>query len=309
MRIIDLNDPNALNPYHRVAVALGNFDGLHLGHQSIIGRTRSGDADEISAVLLFKHHTQSELSAERFCPLTDNADKLAILERLGIDAVFMIDFDRDFMNLTKEAFIEKILVAKIHTSRIVVGQDYTFGRNAEGTSAFLIQAAATYGYAVDCVEDVTYHGDRISSTRIRSAIEAGDIEAANAMLGRTYEIGGSIVTGDRRGRLLGFPTANCELSFPYCLPRAGVYMTYSRFNGEGETYYGMTNIGTNPTFTEAKNVRIETHLFDFEGDVYDQAVRIGFIQYERPDMKFRSADALVKQMKADERQIRSKLPK
>lgn len=306
MHIIDLNCAEGPIPFDATSIALGNFDGFHNGHRELIRRTIQIERSRgyTSAVLLFKTHTRDILNTNGTGQLNSLNDKLQRLQGLGVSCVFLVEFDREFMNQTKEEFLDDFLIGRLRAKSIVVGDDYRFGRKAEGDVAFLKSRAEKTELKVDIIPEVRLEGLRISSTRIREALRAGAVEWANTMLGYPYRVRGTIVRGASRGHNLGFPTANLKLDFPYVIPKDGVYLTLTRFEGEEHGIYGMTNIGTNPTFTDENVTKIETYLFDFSGDCYGKYANIEFLRYERSDMKFESADELIAQMRRDDQMLR-----
>lgn len=302
MQIIDCDMRNRQAPAGSKIIALGNFDGLHRGHQALIREAvlQSKKEGALSACLLFKHHTTALLSDHSQCYLTSVEDKIALLDQFGIDVVFLKEFDQKFRSLTKEDFIENVLKNQLHASCVIVGNDFRFGVKAQGTVWDLKKAQENHRLNVSVVDDVLYQGKRISSTRIREAVLAGRVEEAGDMLGRPFQLSGRVVHGSHRGQSkLNFPTANLELHFPYVLPTNGVYLTEVFW--EDEHAYGMTDIGTNPTFTDQSVLKIETHIFDFHGDLYGKNMRLNFLRFERRDIKFRCAEELSAQMKEDQR--------
>ncbi len=307
MKIIDLDEKEVDNPSSDMSIALGNFDGLHIGHRALIHRSVSeaGRIGGLSGVLLFKNHTSDYVSRERGHLLMRLDDKIRLLEELHIDVVFLITFDAAFMSIPKGRFVSHFLVETLHAKNVIVGEDYRFGFHASGDVPFLQEQGKHFDFSVCAVPDVTYGGERISSTRIRQCLLSGALPAANEMLGASYAMRGRIVSGAGRGRHLGFSTANLALDFPYCIPKNGVYLTRSCLGRERRgPYYGMTNIGTNPTFTDSPDIKIETHLFDFSENLYKQEIRIEFLRYERGDIKFHDRAELIARLREDERVLR-----
>ena len=308
MKIIDCDQDDAFFPGDQ-SMALGNFDGIHLGHQALIHCAMDYAHQEkiLSSVLLFKQHTLEEISHSPVSHLTSLKDKLEILDRMGLDYVFLKTFDHDFMSIDKKDFLEDFLLDRLHVKHIVCGQDYSYGRLAQGRVNDLLEGQDRLGYQVSLLPYVEDGKGRISSSRIREAVAEGRVEEAQAMLGRPYRMTGRVVPGAQRGRDLGFPTANIDLDFPYILPANGVYLTRSTVGGK--TYYGMTNIGSNPTFVLDGPVNIECHLFDFHGDLYGQVFNLQFLYFERGDLVFQNAEELIEQIKNDERILRSMVRK
>ncbi|MDD7593608.1 MAG: riboflavin biosynthesis protein RibF [Peptoniphilaceae bacterium] len=304
MKIID-SDHSFSAPSTGCVIALGNFDGIHLGHQRLLAKARAlGDADALDvAVLLFKTHTKAVLVPEEKRYLSSTEDKLKSLEGFGVDRVYLRTFDAAFARTPKEVFLRDVLVSQLKAVHVVTGEDYTFGRDAAGTVDDLI-AAQEAGLLQVHVEDyVDYEKERISSTRIRHAVADGRVEDARAMMGKPYHLVGTVGHGAHRGHHLGYATANLNLSFPYVLPGEGVYLTKSHLGGR--IYYGMTSVGDNPTFTDTAGVTIETNLFDFDADIYEAPMQLDFLRFERHNVKFDTADALREQLVADERLLRA----
>lgn len=309
MKIIDCDSGNIEKLNMPVSIALGNFDGLHLGHQELINRAVMKENEGFySGVLLFKNHT-TELfnNSDEECFLTELEDKIELLKEAGISVIFLQTFDREFASIEKSDFIKNVLVEKLQVGHIVVGRDYKFGKKAMGNVDDLINVKDFLGFSIDICDDVEYLKRRISSTRIREEIRLGNLKNATAMLGRYYHITGEITHGASRGRKLGYPTANLECDFPYVIPKRGVYITRMKFDSSNEYTYGMTNIGTNPTFEISNIDKIETHLFDFSENIYGKKAKLEFIEFIRDDYKFDSKEALSEQIHIDEENIRRKL--
>lgn len=304
MRIIDC-DENFTKFNKPVSIALGNFDGIHKGHKKLIEKAIkiASMEDAVSSVLLFKQHSKSRTGNIKTGFLTSLEDKLVILKDMGLDIVYIKEFDESFMKLGKRAFVEDILINKLNAKHLICGDDYSFAYMAEGHTKDLKKMQENYDYSVHIVDYVLYKGERISSSRIRNDIKLGLLENANDMLGRSYTIKGKIVRGDGRGKLLGFATANLMPDFPYVIPKSGVYLT--RLCVKNNFYYGMTDIGINPTFKEMGNLKIETYIFDFDADIYSEDMELSFLRFERDDMKFNSPSELVDQLRYDENLLRS----
>lgn len=286
-----------------MVIALGNFDGIHIGHQALITRTVeiAREKGVSSAVLLFKNHTESLFGATLVPRLSNLEDKIDRIQSLGIDTVILKTFDTAMAAMGKDAFLSSLRSFRVQ--HIVTGRDYTFGHKAEGDVSDLYQAERDGMFAVTIVEDVLYEGERISSTRIREALLQGEVERARVMLGAPYHLRGKVVHGARRGHSLGYATANLVSDFPYVLPGEGVYLT--RANIDGTRYYGMTSVGTNPTFTPEGQTTVETNLFDFDRSIYDATLVLSFLRYERGNITFETKEELAEQMREDERLLRA----
>ena len=279
-----------------VAVALGMFDGMHVGHRALIARTVEYAAKQgcLSAVYTFANHPSTVLGGGSAL-LSDAAERAALMRSLGCDIVRMDTFTRELAALTPEAFVE-MLFESWQVRRFVVGFNYTFGRFGEGTPEMLTALGARMGFSVDTVEPVLYRGEPVSSTRIRAAIEAGDVASATDMLSRPYALTGEVVANRRIGRRIGFPTANIAAEPGRVVPARGVYATEAVVRGE--TFRAVTNVGMNPT-VGGDRLSIETHLIGFSGDAYGQPLTVRFLQRLRGETTFENVDALKRQIAQD----------
>lgn len=286
-------------------IALGNFDGVHRGHQKLLVTAKeiAKKRGLCPSVLLFKNHTSSLLEAKTKRYLMQVEDKTRRLHAFGIENIFLCTFNAAFAAQEKEVFIRDILYRDFQVRHVVVGKDYRFGAHAAGSVADLLAAEKEGLFRVRVVDDVCYEGARISSTRIREAIQQGEVDRANAMLGFPYTISGKVVHGKRRGHGLGFATANLGISFPYLIPHEGVYLTEGILHGE--SHFGMTSVGTNPTFQDGTEIRIETHFFDFTENIYDVPMALSFLRFARKNIRFSDPLQLTKQMQKDEALLRS----
>ena len=285
------------------AVAIGNFDGVHRGHQSLIAHTKIL-APKLG-VLVFEPHPQEffKPGAERF-RLTPFRAKARLLERFGADVLYALHFDAGLAALTADEFIAKVLVAGLGAKHIVVGEDFQFGKGRTGNVELLKRRGAEAGFGVSTFDLVGAGPQaKISSTRIREALRAGEPQEAARLLGHWWTVEGRVEAGDKRGRTIGFPTANVSLE-GYLEPALGVYAV--RVEVAGKTYDGVANFGRRPTF-DKKDVLLEVHLFDFAGDLYGQQIVVAFIAHLRPEQKFAGLDALKAQIAEDARKARALL--
>lgn len=288
------------------AVAIGNFDGVHLGHQAVLGTTRkiAQGAGAPLGVLTFEPHPRAFFAAQngKDLPpfrLMDAATRAHRLEKLGVDYVFEVPFDAKFSSLSDLEFSRDIMAGALGLSHVVVGADFCFGQGRQGNAATLTKHGADLGFGVT-IADLKNLGDQtISSTNIRRALAAGDPRKAAAMLGHWHRIDGPVLHGEKRGRDLGFPTANMSIDGLHP-PAFGVYaVTVDVLTGPNVgTYQGATSIGVRPMFGENK-ANCETYLFDFEGDLYGQTLSVGLVEYLRGEEKFDGLEALISQMNAD----------
>lgn len=286
------------------AIALGNFDGVHLGHQRVLepilsfARESGGDRPHLSAVT-FTPHPREFFSGQSWQLLTPLGEKVEQLEKLGLEQLVLLPFDRELAILSPQQFVEEILVKQLQARRISIGEDFRFGHRRVGTAQDLKTLAAKFGVAVTvCPLRNTEGADvRISSSLIREALASGDISQANRMLGRGYSLSGKVVEGQQLGQKLGFPTANLAVLSEKLLPRKGVYGVRVALAGEPEIK-GVMNIGDRPTVGGNK-LTVEVHLLDWSGDLYGQQLTASIEEFLRPEQKFPSLEALKAQIAAD----------
>jgi riboflavin kinase/FMN adenylyltransferase len=305
MKIIDLNNYEEKNC--ETAVALGNFDGIHIGHKCLIEDmiTKAKIRALKPSILLFTNHTKTILNnnSARFQIITSNEQKLKILDKLGVENVYNINFDEKIMQLSGEEFVEKIIIEKLNAKLVTVGFDYRFGYKALGNSEYLKEIGKVKGFETNIIEPVYIGEEIVSSTKIRDLIRIGNIKKVNEFLGHYYTIIGRVVEGENRGSKMGYPTANVELQYNYIVPKTGVYKT-SILLGNKE-YLGLTNIGYNPTFNE-KKLKIENHILDFNEDIYGQTIEVKFIDFIRDDIKFNTVKELIEQIEKDINYVKSR---
>jgi riboflavin kinase / FMN adenylyltransferase len=288
-------------------VAIGNFDGLHRGHRMVIERARAlaSTLNAPCAVLTFEPHPGDYFRGPNTVFRLTPADiKAKALERLGIDGMIVLTFDKSLASRSAEEFVTEILVGRLGIRAAVAGYDFHFGAGRSGTPQFLKEAGARYGFAVEIVERISAadgtEGVAASSTAARAALEAGDAALATKLLGHPFAVMGKVIKGQRRGRTLGFPTANL-LPDASCRLRHGVYAV--RVVARTKTYDGVASYGRRPTFDNGRAL-LEAFLFQYSGDLYDETIEVLFIEWIRPEAKFASIEALVAQMKEDERRAR-----
>ena len=289
------------------AVSLGNFDGIHKGHQKLMKRNVeiSRSQNLVSSVLLFKENSKKTLRDEKEY-LTSIDDKIEILSDLGIDTFCILDFNEKFRSLSPKDFISKILYDKLNTKYVIIGEDYKFGKDALGNRKTLKKYEDYYSYKTEVVDFELDGGEKISSRTIRELIKKGQIEKANKYLNRYYKIRGEVVHGHQRGRTLNFPTANLKTNFSYIIPADGVYLT--RIKVLDGYHYALSNIGSNPTFeNDIRN--IETYILDFDKDIYEENISIEFLEFFRSDIKFNSKEELIEQMESDKKKAYESLEK
>ncbi|MFZ0726449.1 MAG: bifunctional riboflavin kinase/FAD synthetase [Desulfobacterales bacterium] len=301
MEIIrSLDDISA--PFKRAVVTIGNFDGVHLGHQALFHEVveKAEAIDGTSVAMTFEPHPMRVLNGANHPPLITILDqKIDLIQRLDIDVLIVVPFTRQFAALSPREFVEDVLIRKIGMTAIVVGKDYTYGRNREGTVGLLKTFAELFDFEVllsDWIQAIRDPEGRISSTRIRELVIEGHVDEVQPLLGRYYQIRGTVTTGrNRGGRLLGFPTANITLQDELC-PKTGVYAV-TVLCGD-EQFDGVANIGYSPTFDDHL-FTVEVYILDFDRNIYDRKIRVNFIKRIRDELKFSSIAALSEQIKKD----------
>lgn len=289
-------------PYNNAVITIGNFDGVHIGHQALFHEViEKADAiDGTSIVMTFEPHPVRVLKQNDHPPLiTLYEQKVELIESSGIDVLICIPFTLEFAAISAKEFVEDILLSRIGMKAIVVGEDYTFGKNRKGDIKLLQTYAKNHGFEVivaDWILTLNKSSDRISSTRTRKLVMAGRVAEAQKLLGRHYQIRGVVTTGrNRGGRLLGFPTANIILHDELC-PKTGVYAVSGELGSK--THKGVANIGYSPTFGD-QVFSVEVHILDFNENIYDRKIRVNFIQRIRDEKKFSNISELSEQIKKD----------
>jgi riboflavin kinase/FMN adenylyltransferase len=280
-----------------VVATLGNLDGVHRGHQALLGRLNQEKAKGASVVISFYPHPGTVLGKMPRVPLlTTLRQRVEIMARYGVDLFFMIHFTRPFSKLRAGDFIDRYLIDRLNVGHLIIGPDAHVGFEREGTPEFIERYLSARGRRVTVLPFVEVGGERISSKRIRSVIAAGDVAGAAELLGRLYEVNGFVERGDQRGRLLGFRTANVPLG-RFAVPAFGVYATWITL--KGVRYAGVTNIGVRPTFGGVRPT-IESHLLDYSGgDFYGERVGVEFVSRLRAEMKFPAVSELIEQIRRD----------
>jgi len=289
-----------LRPHHRGCVAtIGNFDGVHLGHQAVLGQLAE-QAESMGlpmVVITFEPQPQEYFAPAQAKPrLTRFREKYQALKRYSVDRVLCLRFDQSLSCLEAEAFIDKVLIQGLDVKYLVVGDDFHFGKQRLGTFDLLYQYGQKAGFPVVNMHTFNIDGERVSSTRVREALEQGDLAMAEKLLGRPYRMCGRVAHGDKRGRTIGFPTANIHLHRK-ASPVQGVYAV-EMFGVEGEPVAGVANVGNRPTVDGTRSL-LEVHLFDFSQEIYGRYVHVNFLHKIRDEMKFDSFDQLKLQIQAD----------
>ncbi|HAQ19394.1 MAG TPA: riboflavin biosynthesis protein RibF [Prolixibacteraceae bacterium] len=295
----DLNSFQAKNP----VLTIGTFDGVHLGHRKIIDRlcdlARKMNGE--SVIFTFDPHPRKVVAPDESSLriLTTLDEKIELFEQSGIDHLIIYPFTAEFSQLSYQQFVEDILVGQIHTKYLVVGYDHKFGKNRQGNFEFLKNCAARLDFQIEKLDVLLMNESSVSSTKIREAIQRGDVETANAFLGYPFTLHGKVVEGQKLGRKIQFPTANVAASDPdKIIPGFGVYAV--QVNVQGQWYQGMLNIGNRPTVNNNADHRsIEVHIFDFEADIYDLPIELMFFKKLREEQKFNSLEDLKYQLEKD----------
>lgn len=285
-------------------LALGNFDGLHRGHQKIIERVRRSAADRngASLVLTFDPHPPRVVRPDKAPPLLMTMpQKLEALSHAGLTGAAVVRFTEAFSKWSPDAFVRQVLVEWLRVSEVWVGADFLFGHERAGTFSVLRALGQQYGFKAEKIDPVRYKEFVVSSTRIRRLVAEGRVDEAGALLGHHYAIGGTVVHGAQRGRLLGFPTANLSTDNEL-VPPTGVYATAAEIGGT--RWPAVTNIGVRPTFESGGAVTIESHVLGLDADVYGAPVSLSFIQRLRDERRFPDVDALKEQIQTDVRRAR-----
>lgn len=290
-------------------VTMGSFDGVHLGHQAILkflverAQARNGRP----VLVTFDPHPREVVSGHAVHLLTTPQERAALVARFGVEETVILPFDKAMASMAAEDFVEQILVGRIGASSIVIGHDHGFGADRRGNRELLERLGPAMDFEVDVIPAQSVDATVVSSSVIRRAlIETGDVALASSLLGRPYRWRGLVVDGDKRGRTIGYPTANLDpVASRKIIPKAGVYAVTVR-RGNDHLAGGMMNVGTRPTFDGARQ-RQEVHLLDFEGDLYGEVLTVEFRERLRDERRFDGLEALVEQLKADESRCRSLL--
>ena len=279
-------------------VAIGVFDGVHLGHQALLEKTKQiSAADNLTSIALtFDPHPMSVVRGLQVDALSSLQNRVALIESIGIQKVHICEFNLELANSAPEDFIEKILAKQLHAEHVVIGAGFRFGKSAAGNIENLISS----GLGVTEVGQVVYQTDRVSSTRIRNALKSGELSMANSMLTRPHRVEGEVIYGQQRGRELGYPTANVAPTFRQAIPADGVYAGWLTDLTTKERWPSAISIGTNPTFTDIETRSIEAYALDVSGiDLYGHQVAVDFVEHLRPMWAFSSLPELVTAIEAD----------
>ncbi len=290
--------------YNNVVLTLGNFDGVHLGHQRLINLMleRAKEIGGISVVLSFDPHPQAVLSPlSHPCLITTPAEKSELIGRLGVDILLLLNFDPSMARMSPEDFISYILRGGLEVKEILVGERFVFGYQRKGDIKCLRELGKKYGFYTEGVEPVRLGREVVSSSKVREMLLEGEVEGAGRLLGRPFSIGGTVIVGHKRGRFLGFPTANISPPLEKIIPAEGVYLISVEL--EGEIFDGLLNIGRNPTFADM-DLSLEAYILDFDRNIYGRKLNILFRERLRPELTLETPQKLIEQMREDERRAR-----
>ncbi len=294
--------------FKNTVLTIGTYDGVHFGHQQIIKRINdiAKEIDGESVMLTFDPHPRLILNPNdnKLKLISTIDEKEELLEEFGLDHLVIVEFSKEFASTDAEEYVEKILVQNFHPKRIVIGYDHRFGNGRQGNIDLLRQLAPKYGYEVEEIPAQTLDEISVSSTKVRNALLDGDIQQANEFLAHPFTIKGKVIHGDKIGRILGFPTANIEVSNSHKLiPASGVYAVKIKI--EDTFYKGALSIGYRETVFDNSSLTIEVFILDFDGDLYDKELDMIFVQYLRPQIKYENWDLLKEQIEKDVISVRN----
>lgn len=281
----------------RSAVAIGKFDGIHLGHQALIDKIIEQKNSGLSAVVFTFDTSASAFFGGESEELTTRAEKRRIFENMGVDVLIEFPLNTVTAATEPEEFIRTYLVKQMKMDYICAGPDLSFGKKGAGDYALLARHAEEYGYRVELIEKVIVDGEEVSSTRVREAVRKGEMELVSRMLGAPYSISGLVEHGMQLGRTLGMPTANLLPEPDKLLPPSGVY--YAKVSVDQTDYKGISNVGCKPTVSDKKVMGVETYLYDFDGDLYGREISVQLLAFRRPEVKFDSVESLKAQLAKD----------
>ncbi|HNE50140.1 MAG TPA: bifunctional riboflavin kinase/FAD synthetase [Chitinophagales bacterium] len=298
---------NQLPNFKNAVLTIGTYDGVHFGHQQIIKRINdiAHEIDGESVMLTFDPHPRLVLNPndDKLKLISTIDEKEELLEKFGLDHLVIAEFSKEFAAMEAEEYVEKVLINNFHPKCIVIGYDHRFGKNRKGDIALLKKLASKYKYTLEEISAQTLDEISVSSTKVRNALLDGDIKHANQFLAHPFTIKGKVIHGDKIGRVLGFPTANIEISNPHKLiPASGVYAVKIKI--ENVFYKGALSIGYRETVFDNSKLTIEVFILDFEGDLYNKNLDLIFVEYLRPQIKYENWDLLKIQIEKDVEQVR-----
>lgn len=289
---------NEIERIEKSVVTIGNFDGLHNGHKVLINKAvEYAKENRINSVVFtFENHPVNFFRKSSIKKIINNSQKAKRIKDLEVDIMISIPFDEYMTRITAENFVKEILVDTLGAKKIIVGYDFTFARNKEGNTKILEEFSKKYGFTVEIIKPIKINNVRVSSTYIRNLITQGNVSKVKEYLGYNYEIEGEVIHARKIGRTIGFPTANIKIDEDTLVPRRGIYATRVYVNDD--VFYGATNIGFNPTVNGDK-LSVETHILEFDDDIYGEIVKVEFLERIREEKKFVSLEELKNQLKKD----------
>lgn len=283
---------------HKSAIAIGKFDGIHLGHRKLIANILEQKKNGCLAVVFtFDPSPEVFFSGKAAKELMTAHEKRVAFDRMGIDVLIEFPLNKETAATHPERFVTEYLIGKLKASVIVAGTDISFGDKGEGNAELLCEMATSGGYFAQIIDKVTFEGNEISSTLIREAVSSGDMEKVTALLGTPYRINGTVICGRKLGRKLGMPTVNLQPANEKLLPPNGVYYSYAWI--DGIRYPAISNVGCKPTVNDEPTVGVETYIYDFDKNVYGKEISVELLSFKRSEMKFGSTEALKEQMRKD----------
>lgn len=296
-------DLTHLPAFRRAVITIGTFDGVHTGHRHIIQQLQQAATacDGETVIITFDPHPREVLQpgSNTVHLLTTLDEKIALLAAEGVDHLVIVPFTREFSGLSAQAYLEDFLIERFNPHTIIIGYDHRFGHNREGGLELLEAEQTRYGFSLIEIPQQIVHDLTVSSTKIRKSLQEGNVHLANELLGYQYFLEGTVIHGDKMGRKLGYPTANIQLpDYRKLIPAQGIYAIKVHIQGYDQPINGVMSIGTRPTFN-GNDLRLEAHIFDFSGDLYDQVIRVEMISYIRANQKFDNVEALIAQMDKD----------
>ncbi|RKT02130.1 riboflavin kinase/FMN adenylyltransferase [Chryseobacterium defluvii] len=294
----NFNDYSSQKP---LALSLGMFDGVHLGHKCIIDELiKVGSENNLeTSVLTFWPHPRFVFNPNEDLKLLNTLDeKTLLMEKYGINNLFLKEFDKEFRNLTGEEFVRQILVDQLNVKYLIIGYDHSFGKNKSGNFELLQKLSKELDFEVEQMEAINIHENNISSTKIRNALLTGKIKEANEMLGYSYSVSGKVAHGKKIGRTIGYPTANIETDSIKLLPQKGAYIV--EVYVKGQQYKGMLSVGTNPTVNGEK-LTVEVYILDFNEDIYEEKIMVKFRDFLHEEIKFENLEKLIERLDEDKR--------
>lgn len=296
--MIIIKSINEIDNISKSVVTIGNFDGVHKGHQVLIKKTVkfANENNLKSIVFTFENHPINYFKNKKIKNIITNSEKISKIKKLGTDILIMIPFDSYMTKISPLEFIKEILIDKLDAKKIIVGHDFTFARRKEGNIKILKEMSFKYRFDLEIVNSIDINDIRVSSTHIRQLVDNGDVDKVNKYLGYNFLIKGKIIKGKQLGRTIGFPTANIKINDNLLIPKKGVYVTSVYI--DDNIYYGATNIGYNPT-VKGESLSIETNILEFSEDIYGKIIKLEFLERIRDEKKFNSIDELKLQLKKD----------